>query len=423
MYPTITPRSPPSLASLTLLLALVACERGPTASTEEGAGQGAHLGAVDTAPYAPTEPLDLEAMKRAQASVALEVTESNIYPSCHVLLERQGAPLERLEVSDEAEHAELLWGCEVGAYARGERGERYYAYALPSEDKLRAGDQRVVAYGAAGELLWHHTIDRDSEALNFASSRRSSFIVELAPYLLCAGTRWDGSLEYLCAELKEGGRIAWQGKLPQWSGTDPIAHERSLTFATISSLLKIYPWEGVERESLALEGTGGYASIYSTDGEIYLFSPNRSPWKTLTGIDLASMKPRYERAIEEPFEARFAPSFAEHDLTLLRQGEMLVALKTSEGRELWRMALGQEAAPPVAASSELLYVLHRRAEGPNLIYALKPQSGQLAWYGEPPTGTLEIAYRGDALLLKSVRSVRRAWVDERAQEKPSKPSP
>ncbi len=406
------------LGLISMSILAIACQsQGP--SSKDAASKEDDTSIVIT-PLEVPEPIDLLAQKDTEIpSRVIQVSDAKIWQPCYQLFETGGEPRSTMKVDDEAKHAEMLWGCEVEAYARGEQGERYYAYGLKSEERLRASDQRIVAYDKEGALLWHHTIDRDSDAMNFASSRRSSFIVDFHPYLVCGGTRWDGSLEYICAKKQEGGAIAWQGKLSQWSGTNPIGHEKSLTFGDITTLKKIYPWEGVERTSAPLEGTGGYSALYATDGKMHVFSANRIPWKTLTGVDLSTMKPVWKRSFDETFDPLWAHGFARHDLTLVRQGELLIGLETSSGKALWSIKAGSEA-PPIAASDAAIFMLVRRAKGPNLIYAIAPRTGKPLWYGAPPTGTLEIAYEGGTLLLKSIRSVQRAWwsKEDKAQDKP-----
>lgn len=409
------PKSLDILLCTTLAMLAIGCD-SQSSSNKQGNAATQHAPVVSTALKLPKTIALSDAEKDSALSRAMEVTEAKIWSPCHALLEKHGEPRETMKVEDEAEHAEMLWGCEVEAHARGANGERYYAYGLKSEDRLRASDQRLVAYDASGKRLWHHTIDRDSDAMNFASSRRSSFIVEFPPYLVCGGTRWDGSLEYVCAKQQDG-EIAWQGKLSQWSGTNPVPSTKSLTFGDITTLKKIYPWEGVERASIPLEGTGGYSAIYTTDGDTHIFSANRVPWKTLTGVDLKEMRPIWKRTFEESFDPLWAHSFAQHDLTLLRHDEMLLGLKTSTGETLWRINAGPDA-PPVAASDKELYMLLRRAKGPNLIFALEPTTGNTLWYAAPPTGTLDIAHQGGTLLLKSIRSVQRAWITVEAEKSP-----
>lgn len=357
---------------------------------------------------------ELEALELVESSGlerALEVGKSSIWPSCYVEMEERGEPVEKLELLDKPERlGAFLIGCEMEAWARGEKGEYYFTYSLKTEDRLRAADQRISAYDSRGKLLWHYTIDRDSDPMNFASSRRSSFAVEMPPYLFCSGTRWDGSLEYLCVK-KEDGTIAWQGKLPYWSGTDPIGHQKSLTFGDISTLKKIYPWEGVERMSETFDGTGGYSSVYVTDGRHYLFGPNRAPWKHLTAYDLDGLRPIWKLETEEAFDPLWAHAFARHDLTLLRQGEDIVAIQTSTGEGLWRLTVGPDA-PPVVSDDQTIYLLVRRAQGPNLIQAIAPQTGAQLWYTVPPTGTLDLFMHEGSLYLKSIRSVQRAWLEK-----------
>ena len=401
------------LALLVPTLLHISCDGANPGATPE-APSSTNLG-EDGEPVSNPFP-ELKALKLVESSElerALEVGKSSIWPSCHVEMEERGEPVKKLELIGQPERlGSFLIGCEMEAWARGERGEYYFAYSLKGEDRLRAADQRISAYDDAGKLLWHYTIDRDSDPMNFASSRRSSFAVEMPPYLFCAGTRWDGSLEYLCVK-KEDGEIAWQGKLPYWSGTNPIGHQKSLTFGDISTLKKIYPWEGVERQSETFDGTGGYSSVYVTDGRHYVFSPNRAPWKHITGYDLEGMRPIWKLDLDEAFDPLWAHAFARHDVTLLRQGEDIVALQTSTGKGLWRLTVGPDA-PPVVSDDDKIYLLVRRAQGPNLIQAIAPQTGAQLWYTVPPTGTLDLFLYDGKLYLKSIRSVQRAWLEKQS---------
>ena len=341
----------------------------------------------------------------------LQVSPSKIWPACHIKLEENNSPKKTIDIIENPQTlSEFIWGCELEAYAKSEHGEHLFAYELKGEDRLRASDQRLTAYDAQGKLLWSHTIDRDSDPMNFKSSRRSSFILDFDPYLVCGGTRWDGSLEYACIK-KENGEVAWQGKLASWSGTNPVEHQKSLTFGDISSLKKIYPWEGVERQSIALKGTGGYSSLYITDGNIYMFSANRAPWKMLTAYDLKDMTPIWSLDFDISFDPLWSHAYAKHNLTILRHKEHLLGIRTSDGTPLWNIEVGPDV-PPITLSEDTLFLLARREDGPNLLHALDPQTGEQRWYASVPTGTLDIRHENKTLLLKSIRSVQRAWIDK-----------
>lgn len=392
-------------AAAVLVLGLMACEqRAEIEVPPEEPEPGLRASAL-----ALPEERDLSKEPKALAATPIHVSEARIWDPCHVLFEEDGAPRARYPFQGDRERqAEALFGCEVEAFEELEDGRRLIAYALPARG-LDVGprDLRLAVYDGDGELSWSLRLNRSGKGAGFLSSLRGSFVADLPPHLICGGTMWEGSVQAICARA-ESGEAVWEGRLPYWTGIRPTPRDGSLFVADVTGLRRVYPWEGTEMRYRRLEGSGGRASFYATDGERLFFSSGRGDAPlTLIAYDLEQMKPLWSKKLPSKLTATWGRAFPEHELLVVHTDERVIGVDTTTGEARWVFGVGRDT-PPVATSKDTLYLLVRRAKGPNLLHALDPRTGEHRWWGAPPTGTLRVAARDDVLLLGSVKAVQRA---------------
>jgi hypothetical protein len=385
------------LIALCALSALCACERPAAPSLKQAdparpVGLASSIGSLRETPP--------EAQLRAFKLAATEVL-----PSCHDIFEHDGAPHVRFPVEDEARLGAMLFGCQVEAQLRGADGSRLMAYALPQRvGEGTSLDMRLVRWSAAGERMWAQTMDRSAHSATFEATFRGASAADLAPHLSCGATLWDTGVQVLCVN-REDGQVRWGGELHLWSGIVPVGVGKSLFVADHSGLRKLYPYTGEEQRFTRLaEPGGGKQSLYIHDAATLYFAPNREePWR-IVAYDMEAGEPRWERVMAAGAHAGWGHASDTHRVVLVLSGEQIVALDAATGDALWSLGAGSDT-PPVAWGDELVYVLARRPESSNLVWALEPRTGAVRWVAPAPAGTLRLGWAAGQLHLGSVRAI------------------
>ncbi len=351
--------------------------------------------------WAVEEPLDLRDPPEAKRR-ELVLSESKKYPACRELIEENGEPRARL-LPDRDDRALTIAGCQPEASVR--RDDRWYiAYQLSSDD-TEAGDLRLVVY-EDGELAWHGRMDRSQHADSFTAQYRSSFVVPLEPRLVCAGTLWEGGTQAACWK-SDGSEKVWSGELDFWAALPMQGLATSLLAADISGITRRYPYSGAEMRRIDFEHRGGHGALYMTDGERLMFVPPTEAPQQLTAYSFAEMGPTWRVELPgHPDPGYNRHVHRRHELGMLKVDETVYGFTTRSGDLRWALEVGEDR-PKTAASEELLYVLLRRGEKPNLLYALQPESAAVEWYAPVPTGTLHVDWVDGTLTIQSVRAIQR----------------
>jgi outer membrane protein assembly factor BamB len=371
-----------------------ASETGPAG---EEAEQKEELGATEWRAPEPIDLLEPPEEKRRE----LTLSEAEKYPPCRDLLEPDGEPRETF-LPEVDNRALTMAGCDPEAY-RVHQGRHFVAYGLPHGGS-EARDLRFVAYDADGELIWSHRMDRSQYTDNFNANFRQSFIALPLPQLACVGTLWEGGTQASCLEEKSG-KPRWAGELKFWSGIPLQAQETSLIGADISGMTRRYPYSGVEMRRVDFDQLGGHSALYITDGTRLVFAPKMGKPQRLTAYDFETFKPSWRIELPgHPDPGYNSGAVPEHGLVVIKIGNELYGIDVEEGRVRWSLTVGEDR-PPLAASAERLHLLLRREKRSNLLYALKPDSGEVDWYGPVPTGTLQLSWVDGAPLLRSIHAI------------------
>jgi len=374
------------------------CERESRGAPD--AGRSMQEAKLEVRPFESPEPVDL-VEPPPERRRELEFGEPRRYPACREILESGGEIRERL--MPERERTEwVLYGCDPEAYRKLEDGRRYVAYGEPPG---RAGsrDLQLVAYDSEGKRNWAYRMDRSRTGEQFTASFRSSFIAPLLPHLVCVGTLWADETQLSCLEA-DSGTAEWEGTLDFRSGIPFRGYDTALHGADRSGLTRRYPYSGVEMERTDFRGEGGPGALYATDGEQLFFAPSEGEPSRLTAYSFETMEPTWRAELPEPPDAGYAEgAFADHETVAVKLRERFYGLDTSSGAVRWAFEVGDDR-PSVASGPDRLYLLLQRAQRANLLYAVEPASGNIEWYGPVPTGTLEVAWVGSELLIRSVRA-------------------
>lgn len=347
-----------------------------------------------------------EGMKKSD----LELSEPKLWGLCRDIFEPGGEQRTTYPYhEDDTKEAEAFFGCDLEGMLELDDGRRFVAYALDQErPSSETHTIRVVAYDKGGKRTWTHDTKRDSRGTSFAASYRGTTLANVPPHLFCVSSMWESGIDIECLRTKTG-ELAWEGRLPYWSGIAPQGFAKSLFVADLSGLRQIYPWSGVERRFKKLDGPGGRSSFYATDGERLYYSSNRTAPLELGAYDFATLDKLWSRELTQKLDPLWTEIFPEHGLMILRQEEVLIAVSTTDGKPLWAVKTGP-STPKVAANEDTILVLVRREEKPNLLHALDPKTGKSKWWSEPPTGTLRIEAAKNQVVLGSVRAVQRAVI-------------
>jgi hypothetical protein len=336
---------------------------------------------------------------------ALRLGPVESFPSCHDIFEQDGEARAVFPVEDEARLAAMLFGCQAEAYVRAADGSRLLSYALPQrQERGTAINQRVARWDAQGKLLWADQLDRSGRAATFLASFRGASVADLPPYISCAATLWDTAVQALCVG-REDGAVKWRGELPVWSGMAPLGLDKSLYIADHAGLRKLYPYTGEEQRFMKLaDPGGGRLALYIQDGkDLYFMSNREAPWK-IVAYDMSAGEERWSRLMSGQAQASWGMASAAHGRVLVLSEEHVVALDAATGQAVWRVHVGSDS-PPVVWGDALVYVLARRPESSNLLWALDPKTGGARWVAPVPAGTLRLGWDGAQVLLGSVRSI------------------
>lgn len=425
----------------TLTLAGPACDASPsgkaTGTTTDNASAARKGPVHDDAPTRPTQvawvapaALDL-GDTRTFTRHTMQTTEPELLPPCHELFEPDGTPQPWPWVGDTAGEARALFGCRPEAYEKAADGRRLVAYGVAPERGTRGQDQRLVAYDAAGKVRWHRRIDRSAQAANFEANYRGAFVARASERITCVGTLWEGGTQVGCFEDATGEPI-FSDMLPFWSGVPLLGGQNSLYGADINGLTRRYPYTGVEMRHRPFEAfgessgarsenstgeaagrvRGGRGALYAAapgmaEGEVgrLYFAPGGDHAPALTAYDFATMRPLWSLELPGRPLVTYRHVFPAHELLVIKIGSTVYGIDTARGTPRWALEVGVDH-PPIAASPEHLYLLLRREERANMLFALDPTDGQVAWAARTPGGTLDVGWHEGTLLLRSVRAVR-----------------
>ncbi|MEZ4461853.1 MAG: PLuB system PQQ-binding repeat protein [bacterium] len=262
-------------------------------------------------------------------------------------------------------------------------------------------DLRVSRWSASGERLWTFVLDRSAENGNFAANFRASWIADLSPLHVCAGTMWEGGTQGSCVEYDSGKRI-WSGRMPFWAGGAPVGFAGGLYVSDVSGISQRYPFSGVEMRFRKFDGAGGRSSLYLNGEDHMLFSPARAEEPRVIRYDYETLSLVWRLALPADPTPGFGLSRARADVFGVKDEAIAVDPKT--GRPLWRRAI-PEPRVPIAATDTMLYVLERDETLPNTLHAVDLATGKTKWHAPTPIGTLSVHVLNDRVFLKSVRSV------------------
>ena len=347
---------------------------------------------------------DLSAPDEASL-VDLRLGPPTLYPPCHQRLEGPQGPTRTLPPDPQGllAQAAFFYGCGMEASLELKGGGRLLAYPLEPATPKGAPPLRVVMYDKGGRVEWHQRLDRSDHDENFVSRLKGSFLADVPPYLVCAGSMWPSDIQTQCMR-KAGGEVVWSGALPFWSGIPPQGANKTLYVADVSGVRRIYPWEGVEMSKERYGELGGRAAFYQTDGETLYFAPQRGDKPILTRLDFTTMKPQWRTQLDSPFEPFWGEISPRHNLVFGLQKEHMIAIDTRTGLPVWKAKVGS-SQPDLAVAKDALFLMVRRDELPNLLWKLTPKTGQPLWAAPLPPGILDLGAKEDHVLLKSVQAV------------------
>jgi outer membrane protein assembly factor BamB len=328
--------------------------------------------------------------------VALQLTEATRFEDCHVLLNNDDGPLSQFPAQDPTP---LLLGCGAEAFQVLSDNSLIIAYDSPRPDHPH--DLRLVRWSAQGQRLWWHDLDRNAESRSFSANFRASWIADLSPKHVCAGTMWEGGTQGLCANIDDGTPI-WSGRMNFWAGMKPVGFQGGLYVPDVSGLTQRYPFSGIEMRYRKFDGAGGRAALYLNTGDGLLFAPSRAEEPRLVAYDLKTFDARWRTQLPADPTANYG--LVQNGVAVFEIGAELWAVDVDSGKALWKRPATSTRAP-IAATDDTLFVLHRRDDQPNLLRALDLKSGREKWHGPTPLGTLTVHTDQDRVFLKSVRSV------------------
>lgn len=378
---------------------------GPSSGVSSDAGTQQKAAAseepeVEARPFEAPEPVDLRDPP-SEPRTQIDLGEPRRYPACRDIFE-SGDEIASEFLPDRDRKEWVVYGCSPEAYRRLEDGTRYIAYRL-APDPSGGRDLRFVAYGPEGDKKWAYLLGRSDYSENFAANFRSSFIAPLPPHLVCVGTLWAADTQVSCLDA-ETGEPEWEGKIGFWSGIPLRGHDVALHGADITGLTRRYPYSGVEMERTEFDREGGHAGLYVTDGERLYFAPPEGEPSRLTAYSFASMEPTWRTELPGRPDSGFTEAgFAEHGIVAVKIEERLYGFDADDGAVRWAFEVGDDR-PPIAAGPDRMYLFLQRPEQPSLLFAIAPDSGDIEWYGPVPTGTLNVAWRDETVLVRSVRA-------------------
>ena len=356
-------------------------------------------------PVAWAAPANIEPLLTPDPFGAMDIGGTRRLPECwETLLTPQGAAADPFPFSDPTERRYHLASCAPEAIARLADGALVVAFGGQPKPETGERDLHVAVWERdSGKLRYARRVDRSRQAANWTANFRSSFITELPSSKLCAGSLWEGDTQVLCINASDGQPI-WDGSLPFWSGIAPQSAQDGLVVADLSAITKRYPFDGAEMRHRKLEGLGGRAGYYATDGKRLFFAPSRVDAPPLLAYDLETFDELWRIALPAPPSTAVMAVHADADRVILMMEGKLFGVDGTKGTIAWAYDIGEDP-PKVASDEAALYVLSRRAELPNRLTALNPVSGERLWSIDTPSGTLRVDVVDGALFIGSVRAV------------------
>lgn len=395
------PRACTLALSVSAALALVACDAPTDAQATSDPTEDVADSAIPQATWAPPEPVDLRDPD-ALPMHPTDVGQPTLYPRCHELFEPEGSPRAWPLDGDEADAT--LFGCEPeAALTLSDPPMRLVAYSLPRPADSRATDLRLVAYNNAGELLWHRRIDRQQQGDNFTANFRGSFLTRVDQQFICAGTRWQGGTQALCAR-QDSGEVLFEGTMNFWSGIDLVGVGPALVGADINGLTLRYPFTGVEMRHRAFGARGGRTAFYASSPTHVFFVPADGE-PVLSAWNLQTLEVDWQLPLPDKPQPNSGRSFPSLDLLVFKIDDTLYALNTGDGTQKLAMTVGVDN-PSLATTDDALIVLVRRSDAPPLLTILDPQRGVATRAALAPRGALAVGTDGPRILTRSVRALR-----------------
>ncbi|RAL24831.1 hypothetical protein DL240_01060 [Lujinxingia litoralis] len=404
-----------ALAALTLLCAgpLSACQNNASPELAEKSAAGEVQAAADTpvgVAWAPPEVIDLR-QPEGLPMQAISIGKPTIYPRCHELFEPEGNPGAWPVEADQAHPA--LFGCEPEAWLELADPElRLVAYALPRPETGSATDLRLSAYNGAGELLWHRTLSRQHQGKNFNANFRGSFLTRVDGRFICAGTRWQGGTQALCAH-QDSGEPIFEGTMNFWSGIAPVGVGAALVGVDINGITLRYPFSGVEMRHRKLEGRGGRTAFYAHTSTHVFFVPGEGD-PVLSAWNLETLQLDWQLPLPGRPQPRSGETFEDLGLLVFKLDEHLYALETATGKQRLNLAVGPDN-PSLASSAQELLVMVRRSDAPPMVASLNPADASANWAALGPLGSLALSAEGPRIFTRSVRAVREITPADGAQ--------
>lgn len=380
---------------------LMACERD-----DDGNGESGQKTAEPDLPHH-----DLSALSDDQitdltkpdsfSEIDLDTSPARLYSACHQIFEENGEILP-WDIEDNVV-ASTIFGCNADGYIELEDGRRAIAYEIPMPDHDLATDLRLVVYGSDGDVEHSFRLDRSYQQTNFAANYRGSFLTNINDRILCVGTLWQARTQALCASL-ESGLALYEGRMDFWAGVEPFAYDGSLFAADLNGITRRYPYSGSEMRHREFGERGGRAGFYATDEERIFFVPSDAE-TVLSAWDLETLRTVWTAELDAVPDPGYQETSAEHDLLLFRIDDLLYGVDTDDGSFRMSFNIGGDR-PPIAFSDDELFLLLRRDDERPVLYSIDPDDGAVNWQATSPPGSLDIAYGDDALMVRSVRTVR-----------------
>ncbi|TXD38940.1 hypothetical protein FRC98_00635 [Lujinxingia vulgaris] len=389
------------ILSLSAALTLLACDAPTDTQPKSATSETSAEPRIPQITWAPPEPIDLQDPD-ALPMHATDVGQPTLYPRCHELFEPEGSP--RAWPLDHDEADATLFGCEPEAsLTLNEPALRLVAYSLPRPADSRATDLRLVAYDEAGELLWHQRIDRQHQGDNFTANFRGSFLTRVDQQFICAGTRWQGGTQALCAR-QDSGEVIFDGTMNFWSGIDLVGVGPALVGADINGLTLRYPFTGVEMRHRAFGQRGGRTAFYASSPTHVFFVPADGE-PVLSAWNLETLEVDWQLQLPGKPQSNSGQTFPALGLLIFKIDDTLYALNTADGAQKFALNVGVDN-PSLATTDDALLVLLRRSDAPPLLTALNPREGVATWSALAPRGALDVGTDGSRIFTRSVRALR-----------------
>lgn len=361
-------------------------------------------------------PKDVEPLLTADPFGGLKIGATRRLPECwESFITDAGAVADPFPFADDDERLHHLASCAPEGVLRLTDGALAVAFGGRLKAESSERDLVIAVWERDdGKLRFARRMNRSRQAPNWAANFRYSFITELPADRLCAGSLWEGDTQVVCMSARDGQPI-WDGSLPFWSGIAPQSAEDGLVVADLSAMTKRYPYDGGEMKHRRLEGLGGRAGYYATDGTRLYFAPSRVDAPPLIAYDLQTFDELWRTPLPATPSTAVMEAYHQFDRVLIVIDGTLHAIAGSSGAIKWSYEIGADP-PRLSADDDSIYVLTRQADTPNRLTALDPATGARHWSIETPAGTLRVEVVDGVLFIGSVRAVQRVFVAKPAPD-------